>query len=284
MSSKGFLMLSQNSETDYVMQACLCAMSIHASNKEASVSLVTNNEVPEKYKLLFDNIIPIPWTEEQQSENSLASANRWKLYHATPYEETIVLDTDMLVLQDLSSWWAFLNNYEMYFVSNVQTYRGKQVVDHYYRKAFKANQLPNLYVGFHYFKKCDFAHEFYKWMELVVNNWELFYGKYVSEHYPKSCTMDVTAALVAKILNCEDKITNSLVKYPTFTHMKPYIQGWNYPSASWQSRVGTYLTQDLKLTIGNHLQQGIFHYTENDFVNEDIISRYENYLGVLDGN
>ena len=278
--SRGFLMLAQNIDEDYVTQACLCAMSILVTNPDAKISLVTNDEVPKKYKKLFDKIISIPWTEKIGVNNAKSSSERWKLYHATPYDETIVLDTDMLVLQDISGWWKFLNNYDLYFVSNVQTYRNQIVNDTYYRKTFIANNLPNLYTGFHYFKKSDKAHEFYKWVELVVNNWELFYGQYAKQFYPKHCTMDVTNSIVAKILNCEKEITNTTVKYPTFTHMKPLIQGWQTPTEKWQNKVGVYLTDNLKLSIGNFVQQGIFHYTEKDFVTEDILQKYEKVLGV----
>jgi len=276
--TKGFVMLAQNSEYDYVQQACLCAMSILATNKDAKVSLITNDKVPKKYVNLFDKIIEIPWKEHKDIYLNHAVSERWKIYHASPYEETIVLDTDMLVLQDVSNWWKFFENYNIYFPSTVTTYRGEKVKDKYYRKAFTANNLPNLYVGLHYFKKCDKAHEFYKWIELVTNNWELFYGQFVTEHYPKHPSMDVTVAIVSKILNCETEITNTIVKYPSFTHMKSYIQFWQYPSTKWQEKVGVYLTQDLKLTIGNHIQRGVFHYTEKDFVTKNILTRYENYL------
>lgn len=278
--SKGFVLLAQNSQHDYVEQACLCAMSIKANMPESSVTIVTNDGVPLTYQELFDNIKTIPWTNSTDEQTVFATTERWKLYHVTPYDETIVLDTDMLVLQDISSWWNFLSNYDLYYASNVTTYRGKTVTSDYYRKTFSANNLPNLYNGFHYFKKCEFAHEFYKWLELVTNNWELFYSQYAKEHFPKQCSMDVSAAIVSKILNCEDKITNSKIKYPSFTHMKPYIQEWQHPKSRWQDKVGIYLTSDLKLTIGNHLQQGIFHYTEKDFVTNDIIARYKLALGI----
>jgi len=46
-------MLAQNSGFDYVRQACLAAMSIHATNKDVSICLITNESVPTKYKHLF---------------------------------------------------------------------------------------------------------------------------------------------------------------------------------------------------------------------------------------
>ena len=277
--SNGYVMLAQNSLHDYVLQACACAMSIHATNKDAKVSIITNDSVPEKYKQLFDNIIDIPWSDSA-SESKWKVENRWKIYHASPYEKTTVLDTDMLVLQDISGWQTFLDQYEFFITNKIFDYRNNQITSDYYRKAFTANNLPNVYVGYHYFRKCDFSKEFYKWMELISNNWELFYGKFVSEKYPKRQSMDVTAALTTKILNCETQITNNTIKHPSFTHMKPMIQGWNKPMEQWQKKVGAYFTDDLKLYIGNHLQSGIFHYTEKDFLKESIVQKYEKVLDI----
>ena len=277
--SKGFVFLAQNSKDDYVLQACLLAMSLKATQQDCNICLITNDDVPVKYKKLFDVIKEIPWTDSAEDKEWKVD-NRWKLYHASPYDETIILDTDMLVLQDLENWWAFLKNYDLFFVSNVYTYRGELITSDYYRKTFTVNELPNLYAGFHYFKKCDFAKDFYSWLELVMNNWEFFYGKYAKELYQKSLSVDLSAAIVAKILDCDKQITNNKTLFPSFTHMKPYIQGWENVGSKWQDRVGSYLTDDLKLKIGNHIQQGIFHYTEKDFVTHDKIKKFRTWLGV----
>ena len=47
-----------------------------------------------------------------------------------------------------------------------------------------------------------------------------------------------------------------------------------------RSRVGSYLTDDLTLKIGNHLQSGIFHYTEKEFLSDDKIKKYEKALNI----
>jgi len=274
--TQGYLMLAQNSIDDYVKQACLCAMSLHATNKSPKISLVTNDPVPNEYLEYFDQIIEIPWGDAA-AESSWKIENRWKLYHVSPYDETVVIDTDMLVLQDLSSWWTFLSNYDIYFTSNVYTYRGQLVTDTFYRRGFIANDLPSLYTGFHYFKKSDRALEFYTWMELITNNWELFYGNFHKKHYPKHPSMDRTAAITAKILDCENEITNSTVRYPTFTHMKPRCQGWKTSFERWQDAVAVYFSPT-KLMIGNYQQTGIFHYTENDFITDDMLTQYKDYL------
>lgn len=278
--SRGVLVLAQNSNTvDYVEQACLLAMSLKVTNPDTLISVVTNDEVPPVYKNLFDNIIPIPF-DDDATEKDWKVENRWKLYHATPYDQTMVLDTDMLVLQDISSWWEFLSNYKLFFTSKVFTYRGEEVSSDYYRKTFTANNLPNLYSGLHYFEKSEQALEFYTWLELVMQNWELFYGQYAKEHYPGRLSVDVSAAIVSKILDCDSEITNKYVSFPTFTHMKSHIQNWTKPTDRWQDCLGVYINRNCEIKLGNFAQSGILHYTENDFVTPEIIERYRNYLHV----
>jgi len=278
--TRGVVVLAQNTdEHDYVLQACLLAMSLKVTNPTTLISVVTNNTVNEEYINLFDQIIPIPF-EDDAADSNWKIENRWKIYYASPYDQTLVLDTDMLVLQDISSWWKFLSNYELFFTSKVFTYRNEEISSDYYRKTFTANNLPNLYSGLHYFEKSKFAIEFYKWLELVMQNWQLFYGSYAKEFYPKRPSIDVSAAIVAKLLDCDAKITNKISSFPTFTHMKPYVQNWSEPRNRWQDCVGTYITRDCKIKIGNYEQLGILHYTENDFVTPEIIERYRNYLNV----
>ena len=281
MHNTGVVVVAQNNAQDnYVEQASLLAMSLKVTNPTLPISVITNDKVPQEYTHLFDNIIPIPYGDDA-SDSDWKIENRWKIYHCTPYENTIVMDTDMIVLQDISSWIEFASNYTMYFTSNVYTYRGEKVTDDFYRKVFTENDLPNLYSGLHFFKKSEFAHEFYKWIELVTNNWELFYGQYAKEYYPGRFSMDVTVAIVSKILDCDDDITNSIAKFPTFTHMKPKIQNWSKTSSSWQDSVGTYISQDCSMKIGNYQQTGILHYTENDFVKKQgVIEIYRKYLNV----
>ena len=275
-------MLAQNSEFDYVRQAYLAAMSIKATNKNSSICLVTNDPVPTKYKQIFDHIVEIPWGDHADKEEWKVS-NRWKIYHAVPYTETAVIDTDMLVLDDISRWFDFLKNYDLFYTSQVFTYRGEPVgKNSFYRQTFYHNNLPNLYNGFHYFKKSDLAHEFNDWLELITNNWQQFYKKIDNKLKHRSGpSMDITASIASVIMDNAHLITNEQVKYPSFIHMKSKCQNWNeHFQYRWQDRVGVYIDDNLKMKIGNYQQNGIFHYTEKDFVTNDIIKKYEKYLGI----
>jgi len=272
--SKGFLIFATGEE--YVRQAYLCALSIRQTKNSYPVSIMTPDYIGDKAQA-FDEVIDVPWTAYDESRYQVL--NRWKTYHASPYTETIVLDADTLVLQNIDDWWKFFSNYDLFFPSKVYTYRDAEIVDNYYRKVFQANKLPNLYSGIHYFKKGDVSHEFFKLIELISNNWEFFYGSFCTEHYPSAPSMDVTIAIATVILELEQKVTNKNTRFLNFVHMKPHLQDWREVRSSWLKHVGVYLTANLDLIIGNHLQHGIFHYVEDAFVTDKMIAAYEK--GVL---
>lgn len=276
--SRGFLICAEGDE--YLRQAYLCALSLLKSSNKYPVSLVTNDVIEnEKFRKVFDQILPIPWYHYDDSK--LRVKNRWKLYHVTPYENTIVLDSDVLVLQDLEYFWDIVEDYDVYYPSNVLTYRKELVKkDNFYRKTFYENNLVNYYNTVHFFKKCDFSFEFYKWLEFVVNNWEHLYGIFCKNSYPNGPSMDLNVAITAKILDCEGDITNFNQTAPSIVHMKPKIQGWYNENEVWQNCVKTILNNKMELKIGNYIQDSVFHYTEDDFLTEDIIKKYEKCLNL----
>ena len=272
--SNGFCLLAQNnSEVDYIKQAYALAVSIHKFNKGQNVSLITNDEVPEKYKSVFDKIIDIPWTDQAKDTNWKIE-NRWKVYHASPYEHTIVMDVDMLILHDITHWWKELKKRNLFFVSNVKNYRNENVTTRYYRKTWDENNLPNLYSAFYYFKKSDEAHEFFKLLEIIMINWELFYGRFAGNYYQKWCSMDLSCSIASKILDNTLNITDP-TSFITFTHMKPHCQNWHEVPSKWTTVLGGYFTKDKTMMVGNFLQRNILHYVEPEFLTDRLISRLE---------
>jgi hypothetical protein len=273
--SKGFLVFAQNTDSvDYVQQAYALALSIHNSQEEVTnISLVTNSSVLNKYKSAFDQIIPIPYFKDVEN-SPLQAEHRYQLYSATPYDETIVLDADMLVLEDISNWWEFCKDYNIKFCSKVRNYKQEIIsVDPYHRKAFIANKLSNPYFALHYFKKSDQANTFYKMLEYVVNNWELCCGQFAPKEYQKWISMDLATAIAIDILDMQSIVDP--INPLEFVHMKSMLQGWTMPPLSWQDITVSYYTN--KTLFINNIQQGkIFHYVDKTFLTESLIKDLEN--------
>ena len=70
------------------------------------------NDKVTNFEHLFDDIVSIPRRKRYCPHDKWKVQNRWKIYHATIYEETFVMDTDMLVLQD-SKLVESMQNYEV---------------------------------------------------------------------------------------------------------------------------------------------------------------------------
>lgn len=269
--SKGYVVLAQNTvDVDYVKQAYVLALSIHATQSETAVTIITNDNVPIEYQAVFDQIIPIPWIDNA-TESRYAAEHRWKIYHVTPYDETIVLDTDMLMLEDINDWWWYCQDHDLLFCNQVLNYKGEIINDSTYRKTFVANSLPSPYFALHYFKKSEQAEYFYKVLEFVVNNWEWCYGKLAKEFYQNWLSMDLASAIALEMCGYNDRA--DICSPLRFVHMKPGVQGWHPIPEKWQNTIPYIFTKSGELTIGNIKQPYLFHYVEKDFIGIDIINK-----------
>jgi hypothetical protein len=273
--SKGFLIFAQNTDTvDYITQAYALALSIKYSQKTVtSISLVTTSNIPDNYKHAFDKIISTPWSANT-TESRYATEHRWKLYHVTPYDETIVLDSDMLLVEDITAWWEYCSNYDLKFCSRIKNYKLEAVRDTFHRKTFIANKLSEPYIALHYFKKSELAHEFYKTLEFVCNNWEWCWDKFAPKEYQNVCSLDLATAVSIELLMCHDQVFDNHSPLE-FIHMKPHLQLWDHPSNSWQDTVTAVLNTKGDLVVGNIKQSKLFHYIEKNFITPLMISRLE---------
>jgi len=269
--SKGFLIYAQNSgKTDYIEQAYALALSIkHSQSDIKNVSLVTNSKVSDEYKSIFDNIIAVPWSKET---SGLHAEHRWQVYYATPYDETIVLDSDMLFFEDIATWWDYCGNYDIKFCSRIKNYKLEHVIDAFHRKTFVSNNLTSPYYALHYFKKNQSAFEFYKVLEFVCNNWEYCWNLFAPIDKQNSVSMDLAAAIAIEICGIQDSAVDS--KNPLeFIHMKTPLQGWEIFPQSWKDTVPYTLNNRGELFVGNIRQTKLFHYVEKDFITSSILNK-----------
>jgi hypothetical protein len=272
--SKGFLIFAENSSScDYVEQAYALALSIKASQQSVtSVSIMTNNTLSDEQRRIFDNVIEIPWITDRP-ESKYKAEHRWKLYYVSPYDETIVLDADMLILDDITSWWDYCSNYEIKFCSKIKNYKLETIKqDVIHRRAFIDNGLTNPYFALHYFKKSETATEFYKTLEFVCNNWEWAYTKFAPIAYQNWLSMDLASAISIEILGYYESVIDECSPLE-FIHMKPAIQDWPLLAESWQDTVPFVLNSKGDLVVGNIKQPKVFHYVEKNFITKKILAK-----------
>lgn len=284
--SKGYLVLAQNTKKDdYLRMAYALALSI--KNSQSSVSGITlatdTNEarLPDIYKEVFDEIVPIPWTDHALG-SKWKIENKWKYYHMTPYDETVVLDADMLFPADISHWWDTLSSKDVWITNQPRTFKGDIITSAQYRGTFVSNSLPNVYTAFMYFKKTQTSIELFKLTEYIFNNWERFYFEYLDETRPAHLSGDVAYALAIKLLGIQDECFGVLDSMPTFVHMKARVQGINERMIGddWTKSIPTYFHEDGTFKIGNYQQTLPFHYHIKEWLTDDMIKTLENRLDI----
>ena len=267
--SKGFITIAQNGQYDYVRMAYALALSLKESqSKYDKLTVVANQneEIPKKYLKVFDKVI---YTTKPKEPWKIQ--NKWRYFWYTPYDETIVLDSDMLFFNDISTWWKCLERSQIEFATTTKNYRGKTTTSNYYRTTFTANRLPNLHTALFYFKKTEEVYEYFKLVKLIFENWEAFYEKFLKIP-PKFLSGDVAYALAAKIF-----FNRKWDTFLTFTHMRSRLQDDDIVS-DWNKELPSFFTDyhgKIELKVSNFNQIYPFHYIKKDFLSEEVIELYE---------
>ena len=264
--TRGYLVMAQG---DYVSQTeCLAKSIVHSQSKITAISVITDG-CPDE--VLFDHVIKLP--RDISGNSTWKIHNRVQFYELSPYDETVILDADMLFLTDISHWWTHMNTYELLLTNHVRDFRGDKVQQSPYRKTFLGNQLPNVYSAFAYFKKTPFVEEFFKLTENIICNWAEWIDRYAARPPQDFPSLDVAMAIAVKVLDCEHAVTTNR-SYPSFTHMKSGCQGWKNYNEDWQQMLPHYVyNQQLKL--GNYIQSGVLHYVKKDFATADVMRIFE---------
>lgn len=286
--SKGYIVIAQNNKTvDYLEQAYALALNLKltqstVSNLTVCVDANTKALIKAKHKKVFDHIVDIPWNDDAENQPWKIN-NKWKFYYMSPYDETVILDSDMIFPTDVSHWWDMLSERDVWATTNVRTYRGDIVTSDYYRKYFVANDLPNVYMAFFYFKKSELASELFAMIEIIFQHWQRMFYKYMPKGKPAWLSGDVAFALAMQILGIEEQCTKPLANnFPTFVHMKSHVQ--EIPSTlieeNWTKSLPTYYNKYDDFKIGNFQQLLPFHYVEKNWMKPDMVKQMEKEFGI----
>lgn len=270
----GYLIIvNEGNDTNYTRLAYALALSIKNTQKEGydKVALVINDKQHiENFTStwVFDHVIEYQGPEGWDSRSYMDTV--------TPFANTVCLDADMLFFRDYSHWAEyFIKHSELYVANNSYTYRGDLVTSDHYRKTFTANQLPNLYSFYTFFKKdSDLAKEFFNLQRHIIKDPHKFSNEFLPTHKPKVVGTDEAFALAANILDIADDIAYPL-EFPRVVHMKGMIQNWPYPADTVSDHVGFYFDRNAQVKIGNFQQTDILHYVEKDKITLETINILE---------
>ncbi len=280
--TRGYLVLAQQSgDNDYIRHAYALALSIKKTQSTVkNISLITDTDpktLDPKIVAAFDQVLPILWSDRART-SEWKIENKWKYYYSSPYDETIILDADMVFPKDISIWWDVMSKQDVWITNKPCTYRNEIITSTKYRDVFVNNSLPNVYTAFMYFKKNTFVDELFRMVNYVFTDWEKFYGDFlISDGRPDRLSGDVAYALAIKILGIEDQCFGHSNILPSFVHMKGHLQGVDekFINEDWTTNLPTYFRNDGSFKIGNYEQTLPFHYHVKSWLTDEIIKKLE---------
>lgn len=267
---KGYLLFALDTEdVDYTRLAYTCALSIKLTqpNGYNNVAIITNDadKVKELYPI-FDDVIQYTGPQGMDA--------RSRALDYAVYEETVLLDSDMLFLKDMSHYWDMVKDKDLFIASSVKTFEGQKFNYGYYRQLFVENKLPDIYNAWTYFKKdSTVVKEFFDTVKLITDNPDNFLKNLKLTRYLKTIPTDEAFALALGIMDIVESV--ACYDVPSITHMKGMVQGWHAPVLDWTERLRFTITAKGKVSLGVWNQHELLHYVNKDIIHNSTIKTLE---------
>jgi hypothetical protein len=218
MTCGALIFAQNNAEIDYANLAVFAAKRVkHFLN--IPVTLVTDSggwllESHPDAKDIFDNIIDI-WSPTDQvkkfNDGSLFGKNlKWNnfsrtdVFDYTPYDETLVLDSDYIISSNnLSKIWNNKQDFLIYRSSyDLAQWRDKKSFEYFNQYA-----IPFYWATAFYFKKTAINQSFFTLVKHIKNNWNYYRSLYLLES--PTFRNDFAFSIALHIMH--DSIDNSFV-------------------------------------------------------------------------
>ena len=167
------------------------------------------------------------WHKNTFTSNLL---NLWQLYWVTPYEETIVLDADMLFLNDYSYWWNYLSKFDLLFPNTIINYKQETIKHEQYDKILTEHGIRPAYEKMFYFKKGQVAQELFTILEQVLKNYRSISLEIFPNKRPTSLRTSHVFPACLKMLGIEDTIYD---KNNVFKYIDMKVSCLNAPVKKW---------------------------------------------------
>jgi hypothetical protein len=271
MKDKGYLLFAVDTkDVDYSTLAYACALTIKLTQPEEfnNISIVTNSKDKFKERLqIFDNII--------EYDGPRGMDCRSRAYDLSPYQKTVLLDSDMLFLKPMDHYWKQVEHLDLFITSSPQNYKGNTFNYGPYRKAFVDYDLPDIYNAWTYFNKSEQAKEFFELVKLMTDNPDPFIKKFLPSLGSSNIPTDEAFALSLCILGLEDQAVYSEWDFPRITHMKPLVQGWKEYLVDWTEKIRFSLNQQGQVKLGVWQQTELLHYVDKSIITDSIIKTLE---------
>ena len=247
--TRGFVIMAQDTEkVSYTNCAKALELSIKKVMPNSNVTIITSDMLP------YGNLG--------------GYFNDWQVYEASPYDETIKLEADMIIPRSIEHWWDILSINDVVVSTHIRNFKGELSDTRVYRKFIDENKLPDTYNSITYFKKSETAKLFYTVVRDIFENWEEY--KAILKCNPQEeVSTDWVYAIACHIVGAE-KTTLPYFNEMSMIHMKQFVNG--IPSEDWTKTLVYELLPE-SIRVNTYTQRYPFHYHVKSF-SDKILESY----------
>lgn len=230
---------------DYVKCATVLENSIKKVMPNIGVTIVTTEQLP---------------YGDQAPNTNWKLQNDWQVYDASPYDETIKLEADMIIPRNIEHWFDVMSVQDIVVCDKIRNFKQELSDCKVYRRFIDDNNLPDVYNAITYFKKSDNAKRFFDIVRDVFENWTEY--KAIFKCNPEEiCTTDWAYAIACHIIGT-DKTTLPSFNELSMVHMKQWVNG--LPTDNWTDTL-VYEILPNQIRVNTCPQQYPFHYHIKNF-------------------
>ena len=247
--TRGFVIMAQDTDKiSYTNCAKALELSIKKVMPNSNITIITSDMLPHG--------------------NLGGYVNDWQVYEASPYNETIKLEADMIIPRSIDHWWDILNVNDVVISTKIRNFKGELADCRVYRKFIDENMLPDTYNAITYFKKSKTAKLFYTVVRDIFEHWPE-YKAMLKCNPQEEVSTDWVYAIACHIVGVE-KTTLPNFDEMSMVHMKQYVNG--IPSEDWTKTL-VYEVLPKLIRVNTYPQEYPFHYHIKTF-SDKIIESY----------
>ena len=279
MGKRGFITLGIDTGEDKIKHCYALACSLKISDPNAEICLVVDKGridfVNEYYEHIFDYIVELPYGNSAHKDG-FHGMNLWQVYHCTPFEETIYLDYDTLLVDcDIKTLWDLVSVNDLSFPGNANNYKGQSAAKQMRFEYELQYKLPTLFYNLIYWKqKSTEAIEWFKMADPVLQYWRDVYNKVFTDKKPNAFEKNLLCNLVTHFVDMEID-TRVFLNHHTDMHVKSHGIFVDDLPERWTEFLNVWVTNHKKIQIENYiLSSGIIHYSDETFLTEEVMNVY----------
>ena len=266
----GYITIADSSSSAQLKEVALLASSIKLVDPAREVCLVTDDykNLPSYLERHFDYVVELPYG---MIPGESIDVNLWQIYYCTPFDTNMYLGRQAVLLNNIDGVWETLETYDMCLPHQTRNFKNETSDFLYYFKCHTKNDMPTYHSDVVYFKKSETAAEFFKMLDVVLQNWRSVYLNFVKQNTPTDFNFNVLVNVVVQMLGYQQK-DNDFFTYTFLSLENVDLDDHDLPD-DWTRYLSCWV-RDRKVKINNFGLVDIVYYNSPTFIDEDVLDDF----------